>query len=152
MTTREIQRGFTLLEVLITIAVLGISLLGLAGLQTSGIRYTYTSYLMAVATQQAEDMIERMRANPAEATKTGGYYDSIAGSASASIDCAAAHCDETERAEYDHDLWNDKNTELLGQNGTVRRVGDVFEVKLLWSEVDSAGSTQPRTYTVVFRP
>ena len=57
----EKQRGLTLIEVLISIVILGVGLLGLAGLHSLSLRLTQNSYLIAVATQQAQDMVERMR-------------------------------------------------------------------------------------------
>lgn len=144
--------GFTLIEVLIAIAVLGIGLLGLAGLQTQGIRYSYTSYLLTVATQQAQDMIERMRTNPLEVATVGGYYDDISGAATMPTDCSVEQCDQLERAQFDHSVWNARNSAIFGQTGTVQRVGDAFRVQLDWDEVDNGGSTAGQTYTVVFRP
>lgn len=146
------QRGFTLIEVLIAMVVLSIGMLGLAGLQTSGLRYTHTSYLLSLATQQAEDMVERIRANPLEAENVGGYYDSVSGSKSVAVNCSTADCNQLQRAEYDHSEWNAKNTTLFGQTGTVARSGEVFLVTLSWQEVSDLGSPAAKSYTVAFRP
>lgn len=56
--------GFTLLEVLIALLVLSIGLLGLAALQTSGLRANQMASMRTIATQLAYDMTDRMRANP----------------------------------------------------------------------------------------
>lgn len=56
--------GFTLLEVLIALLVLSIGLLGLAALQTSGLRANQMASMRTLATQLAYDMTDRMRANP----------------------------------------------------------------------------------------
>jgi type IV pilus assembly protein PilV len=56
--------GFTLIEVLVTIVVVSIGLLGLAGLQISGLRANVSSEARSKATLLANDIIERMRANP----------------------------------------------------------------------------------------
>jgi type IV pilus assembly protein PilV len=56
--------GFTLLEVLIALLVLSIGLLGLAALQTSGLRSNQMASMRTLATQLAYDMTDRMRANP----------------------------------------------------------------------------------------
>jgi len=58
------HRGFTLLEVLIALLVLSIGLLGLAALQTSGLRSNQMATMRTLATQIAYDMTDRMRANP----------------------------------------------------------------------------------------
>jgi type IV pilus assembly protein PilV len=56
--------GFTLIEVLITVLVVSIGLLGLAGLQISGLRANMGSEARSKATIMANDIAERMHANP----------------------------------------------------------------------------------------
>ena len=58
------QHGFTLLEVLIALLVLSIGLLGLAALQTVGLRSNTMASFRTQATQVAYDIADRMRANP----------------------------------------------------------------------------------------
>jgi type IV pilus assembly protein PilV len=58
------ERGFTLLEVLIALLILSIGLLGLAALQTVGLRSNQMAVMRTQATHQAYDMTDRMRANP----------------------------------------------------------------------------------------
>lgn len=57
------QQGFTLLEVLIALLVLSIGLLGLAALQTTGLRSNQMANMRTIATQLAYDIADRMRAN-----------------------------------------------------------------------------------------
>ncbi len=61
---RRTASGFTLIEVLVTIVVVSIGLLGLAGLQISGLRANVSSEARSKATLLANNIIERMRANP----------------------------------------------------------------------------------------
>jgi type IV pilus assembly protein PilV len=58
------QHGFTLLEVLIALLVLSIGLLGLAALQTTGLRSNQMASMRTQATEAAYDITDRMRANP----------------------------------------------------------------------------------------
>lgn len=58
--------GFTLIEVLVTIIVLAIGILGLAGLQIAGMRSNHSAYLRTQAVLAASDLSDRMRLNPAE--------------------------------------------------------------------------------------
>ena len=58
------QQGFTLLEVLIALLVLSIGLLGLAALQTIGLRSNTMASFRTQATQVAYDIADRIRANP----------------------------------------------------------------------------------------
>ncbi len=59
------QHGFTLLEVLIALLVLSIGLLGLAALQTTGLRSNQMASMRTLVTQFAYDITDRMRVNPA---------------------------------------------------------------------------------------
>lgn len=77
------QRGFTLIEVLVTVLILAIGLLGLAGLQTTALRSNHSAYLRSQATVLAYDIVDRMRANR-NAALAGQYNSSIGGGASGS--------------------------------------------------------------------
>ena len=66
------QRGFTLIEIMVTVVILAIGLLGLAGLQASSIKYNSTAYQRSQATNLAYDIADRMRANVA-AARNGDY-------------------------------------------------------------------------------
>lgn len=58
------QRGFTLVEALITAIVMAVGLLGLAGLQIAGMKSNHSAYLRSQATIASYDLLDRMRANP----------------------------------------------------------------------------------------
>lgn len=103
---RPSQRGFTLLEVLIAVVVFAIGLLGIAGLQVAGMRFTHGSQLRAVAAMQADSMAERMRANMT-GVRDGDYNITGAMPTSFDTDCGAEACTPAELAEYDLVLWND---------------------------------------------
>lgn len=66
------QNGFSLLEILVAIIILSIGLLGLAGLQVSGMKANQGAYLRTQANALAYDIVERMRANLGAAT-AGAY-------------------------------------------------------------------------------
>src|SRR5262249_23001163 len=65
-------RGFTLVEVLVTLVVMSIGLLGLAALQLTSLKANHGSATRTQAVYLAYDIIERMRANPT-ATSAHGY-------------------------------------------------------------------------------
>ncbi|MGB5305176.1 MAG: type IV pilus modification protein PilV, partial [Gammaproteobacteria bacterium] len=66
-------RGFSLLEVLIAILILSIGLLGLASLQSNGMRFNHTSYLRSQATVLSYGIADTMRAN--RSASLNGDYD-----------------------------------------------------------------------------
>lgn len=61
------QRGTTMLEVLVTIIVIALGLLGVAGLQAVSLKNNNTAYHRSQATMFAYDIIDRMRVNRASA-------------------------------------------------------------------------------------
>ena len=67
MSTLQIAKkkhaGFTMIEILITVLVLSIGLLGLAGMQIGGLRANMSSEARSKATLLASDIAERMRNN-----------------------------------------------------------------------------------------
>lgn len=72
----QAQRGFTLLEVLVAMAILAIGLLGLASLQTTAMQFTSSAYLRSQAANLAYDMADRMRVNR-QAVLSGSYADVV---------------------------------------------------------------------------
>ena len=91
---RHRQAGFTLLEVLIALLVLSIGLLGLAALQTTGLRSNQMASMRTLATQFTYDITDRMRSNPA-GVANGDYV--IARTASpASVPASIAEADLAE--------------------------------------------------------
>lgn len=66
------NKGFTLVEVLITIVILSVGLLGVANLQMLGLNYNNNAYHRSQAVQLAYDIVERMRMNP-DGVDAGNY-------------------------------------------------------------------------------
>ena len=78
--------GFTMLEVLVAILVVSLGLLGLAGLQTVGLRNNTSSAQRTIATQLAYDIADRMRGNYA-GFLSGDYNYLNYGAMPDSVDC-----------------------------------------------------------------
>lgn len=110
--------GFTLIEVLVTIVVVAIGLLGLAGLQISGLRANVSSEARSKATLLASDIIERMRANPLgvaandysaiNVTRLANGNCSVATPAkicSNTSTTAAVNCTAAQMATFDEWVW-----------------------------------------------
>lgn len=69
---RKTQSGFTLLEVLVSIVILGLGLLGLAALQAASMESGHSASLRTQATVLAYSIVDSMRANRCNA-KLGAY-------------------------------------------------------------------------------
>lgn len=129
------QRGFTLMEVLISMVVLSIGLLGLAGLQMNGLQSNNSSYQRTQASLLANEMIDRIRANRAGLLL--GYYNDFSGSAPNDPNCISDDCSIQELANYDAYLWAN---ELAGRLplgvGTVTGGGanSLFTVTVRWDD------------------
>jgi len=67
------QRGVTLVEILVTVVIISVGLLGVAALHLTSLRAGQGSHTRSQATALANDIIDRMRANPRAAA--GGEYN-----------------------------------------------------------------------------
>jgi type IV pilus assembly protein PilV len=76
------QRAFTLLEFLVTLLIVSLALLGIAGLITASLKNDQGSSVRSQATILAADIIDRMRANrpAAEGTNPSPYNLAIGAS------------------------------------------------------------------------
>ncbi|PKO81794.1 MAG: type IV pilus modification protein PilV [Betaproteobacteria bacterium HGW-Betaproteobacteria-13] len=143
----SLQRGATLLEVLIATVVLSIGLLGLAGLQTAALRVNQTATARSHAAFLTNDIFDRMRANRDAALN--GAYD-INGIAGAAIPAGAGV------ATGDLTAWRDRITNALPEgDGSICRTdapganpitctgaGQYLIVSVSWSGADTDNSTR----------
>ena len=92
------QRGFNLIEVMVSLVIFSIGLLGLAGLQQVGLAQNSTAMQRTIAMSQAYDIFDRMRNN-----KSTDY--STAAPAS-TPNCITSACSTSQIASYDLYEWN----------------------------------------------
>lgn len=132
--------GFSLLEVLVTVLVVSLGLLGMAALIISGVRSNNIAHYRSVATKQAEDISDRMRTNLAGAR--AGNYDNLTATIPSSSDCMVTACSATQMAAYDHAQWNTANSRLLpgGQGIVSGNVAAGYTITLMWTEKDMDGA------------
>ncbi len=62
---RRCHRGFTLIEVLISMTIFSVAILGLAIGASSVMRANQTSYFSTIGVSLAQDKLEELKANPA---------------------------------------------------------------------------------------
>ena len=129
MKSYKKQSAFTLLEVMIALVIFSIGLLGLAGLQSAGIRNNQISYSRTIAQQLAYDMTDRVRNNPA------ADYSAIAGAAN---DCVNANCTSGNLAAYDIFEWNTvitaADSPLKSATGFIVNNGNGLTISIGWDE------------------
>lgn len=154
------QRGFSLVEILITAIVLSVGLLGLAGLQAFSLKDNNVAYYRSIASQQAYDMQDRIRANLA-GVLTGSYDNLTATLPSSPADCFSSSCSAADMATVDQFQWLTSTAALLpGGQGTVlcctqgsgvagtcvcnpAASNRIYEITVMWREKDTGdtGST-----------
>lgn len=107
MNSRNLQRGISLVEVLVTTVVLSIGVLGVAGLGAFAKRTTYEAVQRSVATELGYALLEEMRMNK---NALGTYVaagtlgrGSLGGEPVPDCDAPGADCTAAEFAA--HSLW-----------------------------------------------
>lgn len=110
---RRSEKGFTLIEVAVALLVLAVGMLGIAGMQSSGMKTTFKSHQRAIAMTQAQDMADRIRANISGLRSTE-YTNAIPTSAP-SPDCQTSGntCTSVQLAATDLFNWETENASLL---------------------------------------
>ncbi len=139
---QHLQRGFTLLEVLIALLVLSIGLLGLAGLQSIGLRSTHGASLTSQASMLAYDMADRIRANPDAGATYAGFV----------TDCPDP-VPTTPLEDADLGEWSCSIETLLpGGVGRIARVvnGAVerYTITIEWLDTQTADPDDPWTFVL----
>lgn len=82
------QRGFSLIEILVTVSILAVGLLGLAGLQLRALNAERESYARGQALMLVDEMAERIVINKSNAA--AGEYGSADGyGAGSTVDCSS---------------------------------------------------------------
>ncbi len=103
------ETGFTVIEVLISLLVLSVGMMGLASLQVVGLQNTQGGAQRAQAAFLAYDITDRMRSNTAAATAGGYNYVGEPGAAGQvnAVNCigVAANCSAAQLAAFDLAQW-----------------------------------------------
>jgi type IV pilus assembly protein PilV len=148
------QRGFSMLEILVTLFLLTMWLLASAGVQSSALKFNKAAQFRTQAVYLATDLAERMQANKT-ATVAGGYVYS--GAAITPPNCLTAACTSAQLAQFDLAEWNGRVTAAL-PNATVAVTGAVanpitYTIVISWSDrrtdrtYSTSGTSESFSYT-----
>lgn len=148
---RNRQKGFALIEVLVSLLIFALGVLGVAGMQGQAIRVTHDSSQRSQATWLAHEATERIKVNPGGLDS--GVYQSEAQTASSNIvsycgsppsTCIGTTCSVDDMARYDvFELMCD-TTGLINQQITIACSaapcveGSNVDISVSW---DSRGAT-----------
>lgn len=132
--------GVTLIEVLVTMVIVAVGLLGLAGMQVRGLSIQKDAHGRAIATQLALDIADRMRSNVGAAASYAFAtpYSASGYTAPAAPNCEAAVCTAVEQAQFDFDRWfgRVRGGALPGGWARIAAVAGTpaWDVTLMWVE------------------
>jgi type IV pilus assembly protein PilV len=131
---RRFASGMTLVEVLVSLIVISVGLLGVAALQITSLRSSQASFLRTQATALADDIIDRMRANRTVALSPAFGYN-IAIGQTITLTGTSTRADR-DRAEWKTALKNDlpKTAGGADADGSVQVVGTLVTVTIQWGE------------------
>ncbi len=153
MRKQRQQRGATLIEVLVSLLIMSLGLLGIAGMQVNAISYQKNSWSTHRVTEITNDISERIRSNITGATN--GYYNyAVAYTTSYSAtftsnNCrtSGTNCSPAQIAADDiQDFVTKARTILPGGSGLITGNKDQgFQVTVMFMDkefVDTAGALQ----------
>lgn len=138
------QAGFSMLEILITVFVLAVGLLGVAGMQATSIKLSHESHLRSQASLLAYDIADRMRANSTEAM-ANNYDGNFTGNSNFDGNCSnptGNACNAAAIRAVDLNNWDFK----LGQTfpgvqanilTTVTQGQSIATIRLVWVDTDT---------------
>ena len=140
------QRGVGLIEVLVSVLVLGVGALGVASMQLTGLKFNAGSQGRTQAIFLATDMMDRMRANRSLALDSDEYeiedLSSVADVTAPGVDCYSENCTPIQLAEFDrfYFLQQVDNLVPFGQGqitfDTSATTGDRFyNITIQWRDV-----------------
>jgi type IV pilus assembly protein PilV len=135
------QSGLSLIEVLITVVLVSIGLLGLAGLQLTSVQNSNSSSERFIATTLAQDILERMRANRNRAIGPGKVYNLAMG--------ADPGVGGVEGADLD--AWKEAIEAALpsGQGAVAVDADSVATVTLEWTDASDKNADDSRAMSLV---
>lgn len=150
LNSRSMQLGFSIIEVLVTLVILTVGLLGLAGLQARAMSSEIESYARGQAILLVEDMSDRILADPVSA-KTGVFGGDVTyGGAIAACDSGTPQ--EDELCNWGNAIKGNAVKQGTATIGTLNNpVGCVtwdtasltYQVSVAWTSSQTVSGAQP---------
>ena len=136
------QKGFSMIEVLITILVFAVGLLGVASLQTTGIRMVRDGGQIGQASMLASSMADRMRSNAAGDTYIDVSADDDDCKTDVDVDCTL---EQEEIFEWNEEIANF----LPAGEGIVTTDSGAYVISITWQESEDSNQVDnTRTYSL----
>ena len=143
---RRHVRGFTLVEVMVALVVLGVGMLGIAGLYVTTLRSSGGAIYRMQAVNLAGDMADRIRANRGANVAYGGPSADNNCYGAGSVDCAPALM-----AANDLFVWQAQVAATLPSGNGAVTVNPgaaptdpfIYTITITWQGSGETGATQP---------
>ena len=152
-------KGTSLIEVMVTVVILAVSLIGIAGLQIFGVRYNHSAYLRSQSTILAYDILDRMRANYTLAATTNAYLLNFGDFVpAAGTDCSnvSQDCTPLQIAQYDMSRWTTLVAGVMPDGEAQIQIQDlpdrrIYTISLQWRDRRHTDDTQEIITPFVYR-
>lgn len=145
----DLNKGLTLIEVLITILIVAIGLLGIAALQFRGLQYSHDAYLRSQVNILAHDMAERMRLNRNNAPDYDAQVTNYTVPVNRPTGCVQVGSGSTGNVHNDVACWKQQIYDALppGSTADISRdtANNLFTIRLKWTDRD--GTEHPVSFT-----
>ena len=149
------QSGATLIEVLVTLLIMSLALMGAAGMQAAAMRLNQGGTFRTQAVFMAADLAERMEANKSGAIN-GDYVVPASGIPStAGLSCVSSPCSSKSLADFDKSQWEALVSATLPQSTwevtqTVAGNPSIYTINISWVDrratENNANNTSGTTY------
>lgn len=137
------QLGVSMIEVLVTMVIVAIGALGLAGMQLNAAKYNKEASVRSAATLLTVELVDRMRANMAglkagNYTRNYGYATALANPVSSPSCGTTIDCTAVSIAQLDLSNWLNAISAALPE-GTgavvpINGTGSAFNIVVMWKE------------------
>lgn len=150
---RRQTKGFSMIEILVTVIIISVGLLGIASLQIISLKNVNNTQFRTLATIYAYDMAERMRSNRAAL----GDYDGIDTDTVSETEPVCSPCTAAQITQYDAYEWKIFLSAAANSGGLPSGVGTVvlnsgvYDITVSWQEQgrdNSGGLIENKSFTL----
>ena len=135
-----------MVEILVSIVVISIGLLGLAAMQNASLRLSYESYIRSQANFLAYDLIDRIRANP-----NAPSYELSVDATLSETDCFSTNsssqgCNTTQLREHDLFTWRQQARKILPDAQVEISYDDteqLYSMRIKWQDRSNEKTDKP---------
>ena len=148
------QSGFSLLEVLISLVLIAVGLLGLTGMQSTALQQNHSAYQRSLAAQLAYDIADRMRANISAIDSYSTDGSGIVALEDLGYTCSDP-CTPDRMAVYDLVEWHDTlSSELpFGKATITPSLAGIYKISIQWDDNrDGVADGNDPNFVVSFQP